>query len=199
MPRHRPPDATRASLHARLRAVPRIRKADVAAPRRFVEAVIHALRTGVAWEDLLARFGRPDSVQRRFRFRAREGLWDEPVLDGVPTDGPGTVMPGSSACEAQHFASGARGGGEDLGRSRDGLTTKIHGPGRPPRSALVLPDDAGTGRRLPPRPGTAGRPDGRAPDRRPRRSPPSGQRSWNRGTPTPSAPGAPSAASRRRA
>ena len=42
----------------------------------------------------------------------------------------------STACKAQRFASGARGGGEEaLGRSRGGLTTKIHavidGLGRP--------------------------------------------------------------------
>ena len=36
-------------------------------------------------------------------------------------------MVDSTACKAQRFASGARGGGtEDLGRSRGGLTTKIH-------------------------------------------------------------------------
>jgi transposase len=42
----------------------------------------------------------------------------------------------ATACKAQRFASGARGGGEEaLGRSRGGLTTKIHavvdGLGRP--------------------------------------------------------------------
>jgi transposase len=136
MPRHRPPDAAWASLHARLRTIPRIWKADVAALRRFVEAVIYVLRTGVAWDDLPARFGRPDSVQRRFRRWAREGIWDELFLDGIPTDALGTLMLGSSACKAQRFASGARGGGEEaLGRSRGGLPTKIHavvdGLGRP--------------------------------------------------------------------
>src|SRR5918997_1739648 len=80
MPRHRLRDAVWASLHAKLTAIPGIWKADVAALRRFVEAVVYVLRTGLAWEDL-----------------------------------------------PQRFASGARGGGaEDLGRSRGGLTTKIH-------------------------------------------------------------------------
>ena len=42
----------------------------------------------------------------------------------------------SGACKAQRYASGARGGGEEaLGRSRGGLTSKIHavvdGLGRP--------------------------------------------------------------------
>ncbi len=36
--------------------------------------LLYVLRTGVAWEDLPARFGRPNSVQRRFRRWAREGI-----------------------------------------------------------------------------------------------------------------------------
>lgn len=136
MPRHRLPDAAWASLHAKLRTIPHIWKADVAALRRFVEAVVYILRAGVAWEDLPERFGRPNSVHRRFRRWAREGIWDELFLDGIPTDALETVMLDPSACKAQRHATGARGGGEEaLGRSRGGLTTKIHavvdGLGRP--------------------------------------------------------------------
>ena len=88
-------------------------------------------------EDPPARLGGPDPVRRRFRRRACRGIRDEPVLEGVPTDALGTVMPGSGACEARRYASGARGGGEGApGRSRGGLTTETHaavdGPGRPP-------------------------------------------------------------------
>jgi transposase len=136
MPRHHLPDAVRASLHATLLTIPRIRKADVAASRRFVEAVVHVLRTGIAWEDLPAASGEPGTAYRRFRRWARKGVRDELFLDGVPTDALGTVMLDSGACKARRFASGARGGGEEaLGRSRGGLTTKIHavvdGLGRP--------------------------------------------------------------------
>ena len=136
MPRHRLPDAVWASLHATLLTIPRIWKADVAALRRFIEAVVYVLRTGIAWEDLPATFGEPGTAYRRFRRWARKGIWDELFLDGIPADALETVMLDSSACEAQRFASGARGGGEEaLGRSRGGLTTKIHavvdGLGRP--------------------------------------------------------------------
>jgi transposase len=136
MSRHRLSDAAWASLHAKLLAIPRIWKADASALRRFVEAVVYILRTGVAWDDLPGPFGRPNSVQRRFRRWARQGIWDELFLDGIPTDALETVMLDSTACEARRFASGARGGGEeDLGRSRGGLTTKFHalfdGLGRP--------------------------------------------------------------------
>ena len=48
MPRHRLRDATWASLQAKLAAVPGIWKKDIERLRRFVEAVVHVLRTGVA-------------------------------------------------------------------------------------------------------------------------------------------------------
>src|SRR5215212_1004405 len=71
------------------------------------------------------------------------GIWDELFIEGIPTDAIETVMlDRSTACKAQRFASGARGGGkedlgrggkedlgrggkEDLGRSQGGLTTKL--------------------------------------------------------------------------
>ena len=136
MPRHRLRDAAWASLHAKLVTIPGIWKADVAALRRFVEAVVYVHRTGIAWEDLPAAFGEAGTAYRRFRRWACKGIWDDLFLRGIPTDALETVMLDSSACKAQRFASGARGGGEEaLGRSRGGLTTKIHavvdGLGRP--------------------------------------------------------------------
>ena len=136
MPRHRLRDAVWASLHAKLVTIPGIWKTDIAGLRRFVEAVAYVLRTGIAWDDLPAAFGEAGTAYRRFRRWAGKGIWDELFLDGIPTAAPETVMLDSTACKAQRFASGARGGGEeDLGRSRGGLTTKIHalvdGLGRP--------------------------------------------------------------------
>ena len=127
MPRHRLRDAVWTSLHGKLRAIPGLWKSDAERLRRFVEAVVYILRTGVAWEDLPAELGKPNSVYRRFRRWSAQGIWDELFLDGIPTDALETVMLDSTACKAQRYAGGARGGGEeDLGRSRGGLTTKIH-------------------------------------------------------------------------
>ena len=136
MLRHRLRDATWATLHAKLVTIPGIWKKDPEPLRRFVEAAAYVLRTGVAWEDLPATFGEVGTVYRRFRRWACKGIWDELFLDGIPTDALETVMLDSTACKAQRFASGARGGGEEaLGRSRGGLTTKVHalvdGLGRP--------------------------------------------------------------------
>jgi putative transposase len=38
--------------------------------------VVYILGTGVAWEDLPERFGKPNSVHRRFRRWAVQGIWD---------------------------------------------------------------------------------------------------------------------------
>ena len=127
MPRHRLRDVTWASLHAKLAAVPGIWKKDLERLRQFVEAVVHVLCTGVAWEDLPERFGKPNSLCRRYRRWAMAGIWDALFTAGVPEDALETVMVDATITKAQRFASGARGGGEeDLGRSRGGLTTKIH-------------------------------------------------------------------------
>jgi transposase len=125
MPRHRLRDATWASLHAKLRAVPGIRKRDIERLRPFVEAVVHVPRPGVAWADLPERFGKPNSVHRRFRRWARQGIWEELFAAGVPERALETVTVGATIPTAQRFASGARGGGaQDLGRSRGGPTAK---------------------------------------------------------------------------
>ena len=150
MSRHSLRDATWASLHAKLVTIPGIWKTDVAALRRFVEAVAYVLRTGIAWEDLPAAFGAAGTAYRRFRRWACKGIWDELFLEGIPTDALETAILDSTACKAQRFASGARGGGEeDLGRSRGGLTTKIHalvdGLGRP-LCFLLTPGQAADGR-----------------------------------------------------
>ena len=127
MPRHRLRDATWASLHAKLRAVSGIWKRNIERLRQFVEAVVYVLRTGVAWEDLPERFGKPNSLYRRFRRWSQQGIWDALFTAGVPEDALETVMVDATITKAQRFASGAGGGGEeDLGRSRGGLTTKIH-------------------------------------------------------------------------
>jgi transposase len=127
MPRHHLRDAVWASLQAKLVAIPGIWKRDAERLRRFVEAVVYVLRTGVAWEDLPERFGKPNSLYRRFRRWSRQGIWDMLFEGGIPEDELETVMLDATITKAQRFASGASGGGEeDLGRSRGGLTTKIH-------------------------------------------------------------------------
>jgi transposase len=105
--------------------------------RQFVNAVLWVLRTGARWHDLPERYGKYKSVHARFMRWARSGVWERIFADLVadkknryPDD------------RLDHRPSASAGGGrpqkrgsEDpaLGRSRGGLSTKIH----------LLADEAG--------------------------------------------------------
>ena len=85
------------------------------------------LRTGAAWADLPERFGKPNSLYRRFRRWSQQDIWGALFEGGMPEDELETVMVDATITKAQRFASGARGGGEeDLGRTCGCLTSKIH-------------------------------------------------------------------------
>ena len=95
--------------------------------RRFLEAVLWRVRTGVPWRDLPGAFGKWNSVFQRFRRWVKSGVFecvfadlsDEPDFEYALIDG--TIV------TAHQKASGARGGTQNqaIGRSRGGLTTKI--------------------------------------------------------------------------
>lgn len=61
--------------------------------RLFVDAVIYVLKTGIPWEDLPARYGKPNSVWKRFDRWCAAGIWEqiaqalgEPDLEEVQLD-----------------------------------------------------------------------------------------------------------------
>ena len=95
--------------------------------RRFMEAILWRVRTGVPWRDLPREFGKWNTVFKRFRRWAKAGIFeslfnalnDEPDLEYVLIDG--TIV------QAHQKASGARRETQHqaIGRSRGGLTTKI--------------------------------------------------------------------------
>jgi putative transposase len=43
--------------------------------RLFVDAVLYVLKTGVPWEDLPSRFGKPNTVWKRFDRWCRRDVW----------------------------------------------------------------------------------------------------------------------------
>ena len=61
--------------------------------RLFVDAVLFVLKTGVPWEDLPPRFGKPNSVWKRYDRWCASGAWErvartlgDPDLDEVQPD-----------------------------------------------------------------------------------------------------------------
>ncbi|MBC9248438.1 IS5 family transposase [Paracoccus sp. 11-3] len=111
--------------------------------RMFVEAVLWIVRTGSPWRDLPDLFGAWNSAFRRFSRWSRKGIWwrifeamsDDPDFEYLIVD--------STIIRAHQHASGGKKGAEDqaIGRSRGGLSTKLHmavrGLGCPVRFALT--------------------------------------------------------------
>ncbi|MFF3341888.1 IS5 family transposase [Streptomyces flavidovirens] len=120
------------------------------------------------WRDLPERYGPWKTCHERLRRWTAEGTWDRILTQvRVHDDAVGAiewvVSVDSSIVRAHQHAAGARkkgghvaglaGGGEALGRSRGGLSTKVHlavdGRGRP-LSILLTPGQAGDNPQLVP-------------------------------------------------
>jgi transposase len=123
-------DAQWASLMMVIQRIPHAWKRHEAALRRFVEAVLWILRTGVPWRDLPRSLGHWPSVYHRWRRWCLRG-WSERLFEhlrpALPADG--LVLADSTTCKAHRAAAGAAHSTAEaasLGRSRGGIGSKIH-------------------------------------------------------------------------
>lgn len=96
--------------------------------RLFIDAVLWIAKTGAPWRDLPERFGKWNSVWRRFDRWSAKGVWlrifeemKDPDLEWLILD--------STVIRAHQHAAGAEkktGADQALGRSRGGFGTKLH-------------------------------------------------------------------------
>jgi transposase len=94
----------------------------------FLEAVLWIARTGSPWRDLPEWFGRWNSVYQRFARWYKKGVWQQ-IFEILAQDADfEEVFIDSTVMRVhQHAADAPREkGGQALGRSRGGLSTKIH-------------------------------------------------------------------------
>ncbi|MFF0690777.1 IS5 family transposase [Streptomyces albogriseolus] len=136
--------------------------------RRVINGILFRLRTGLPWRDLPPHFGKWQTVYDRHRRWSADGTWEK-VLRAIlaAADAAGridwsVVSVGSTVCRAHQHAAGARHrparvpgrrrrpaehrSDEAIGRSRGGLTTKIHlasDGSRRPLSVLITPGQWG--------------------------------------------------------
>ncbi|MFF1459702.1 IS5 family transposase [Streptomyces sp. NPDC058330] len=136
--------------------------------RKVINGILFRVRTGIPWRDLPARFGRWKTVYERHRRWSADGTWDR-ILRAVQADADlagridwSMVSVDSTSCRAHQHAAGARKKkphvpkkrttprhhrpDEGLGRSRGGLTCKIHLAGEGgcrPIAFLVTPGQWG--------------------------------------------------------
>lgn len=95
--------------------------------RLFVNGCLWVLHSGAHWYDLPERYGRWKTVPRRFSRWRHGGVWER-VFAALTTDRDNQyLMIVSTIIRAhQQAASGKGAKDQALGRSRGGLTTKIH-------------------------------------------------------------------------
>ncbi|MFF9344908.1 IS5 family transposase [Streptomyces sp. NPDC014773] len=102
--------------------------------RMVLNGIVWKFRTGVPWRDVPERYGPWTSLHTRFRRWAADGTFDR-MLRAVQAkaDAAGDidwlVSVDSTIVRAHQHAAGARKGGHKspaLGRSRGGLTSKVH-------------------------------------------------------------------------
>ncbi|MDC0773357.1 IS5 family transposase [Streptomyces sp. HD] len=136
--------------------------------RRVINGILFRQRTGIPWRDLPPRFGKWKTVYDRHRRWSADGTWDR-ILQAVQADADADgridwTMVGvdSTSCRAHQHAAGARArppsipgrcsrpaqhrDDEALGRSRGGLTCKIHlasDGGRRPLAFVTTPGQWG--------------------------------------------------------
>ena len=96
--------------------------------RRFINAVFWVLRTGAPWRDLPPDYGKWGTVHQRFIRWRRKGIWekllellvDEPDYEWLIID--------ASHIKVHPHAAGARGGNQDMARTKGGSTPRYIWP-----------------------------------------------------------------------
>ncbi|MEN3951233.1 IS5 family transposase [Iodidimonas sp. SYSU 1G8] len=124
-------------LPTKVRGVPR------ADDRKVLNGIFWRLRTGAPWADIPARYGPHTTCVNRFNRWRRGGHWAR-ILEAISAayDGDVQMIDSSSIRVHQHAANGKKAErSRCMGRSRGGLTTKIHAlvdvEGRPIRLKLT--------------------------------------------------------------
>jgi transposase len=74
--------------------------------RLFIDAVLYVGRTGIPWADLPERFGKPNTVWRRFDRWAKAGRWD-PILATLRDPDLDLLILDSTAVRAHPCAAGS--------------------------------------------------------------------------------------------
>ncbi|WP_425394823.1 IS5 family transposase [Chondromyces crocatus] len=95
--------------------------------RLFVDAVLWILRTGAPWRDLPTEFGPWQTVFNRFDRWSKTGKWQR-LFKVLQTDiDDEWISIDSTIVRAHQHGGGKRGSqGQCIGRSRGGLSTKVH-------------------------------------------------------------------------
>lgn len=109
------------TLPLRSRGVPRVDD------RRILNGIFWVLRSGAPWRDLPDQYGPYTTCYNRFVRWRRAGVWDR-IMAGLSTthDAAVQMIDTSVVRVHQHGSCVASSSKQHIGRSRGGLTSKIH-------------------------------------------------------------------------
>ena len=95
--------------------------------RRVLNGIFWVLRSGAPWRDLPRSFGPYTTPYNRFVRWRRAGVWNRALGALATTHDASVQMIDTSIVRVhQHAACVARSGSQSMGRSRGGLSSKIH-------------------------------------------------------------------------
>jgi transposase len=113
--------AIRSFLPNKPRGIPRVND------RRVLNGIFWVLRSGAPWRDLPMSYGPRTTCHNRFVRWRQAGVWDR-IMDALAArhDAAVQMIDTSIVRVHQHGACIADNNHQDIGRSRGGLTSKIH-------------------------------------------------------------------------
>jgi transposase len=113
--------AIKPMLPNKTRGVPRVND------RRVLNGIFWVLRSGAPWRDLPANYGPYTTCHNRFVRWRRAGIWDQ-IMEALAAghDAAVQMIDTSVVRVHQHGACIADNNHQEMGRSRGGLTCKIH-------------------------------------------------------------------------
>ena len=92
--------------------------------RRFFNGVCWILRTGAPWRDLPDDYGKFSSVHKRFKRFCDNGTWDKILEQIIDEPDFEWLMIDASHCKVHPHAAGAKGGNQDMARTKGGSTPR---------------------------------------------------------------------------
>lgn len=131
MIRHRLDNSTWNKIYVCLKITPSIYAGNEAKCRIFVDAVHWIMRTGAQWRDLPDKFGKWNTIFKRFARWSDKGVWNNLHQHFIEEPDMEWLLIDSTVTRAHPCAAGApkKSGGQAeqaLGKSVGGFSTKIH-------------------------------------------------------------------------
>ena len=96
--------------------------------RQFINGVFWILRTGAPWRNLPPDYGKWGSVHQRFIRWRRKGVWEKLLEILIDEPDYEWLMIDASHIKVHPHASGAKGGNQDMSRTKGGSTQKYIWP-----------------------------------------------------------------------